>query len=61
METLLSPQAVGFRDYGLKWLYQVFDYLTWLHDVIGVQAEYKELIVSFLSATAFYIEGCLAL
>lgn len=55
MGTLLSPQAVGFRDYGLKCLYQVFEYLTWLRDVIWVQADYEEPIIPFLSATAFYI------
>lgn len=55
METILSPQAVGFGDYGLKCLYQVFEYLTWLHDVIWVKAEYEEPITPFLSAAAFYI------
>lgn len=55
METLTSPQAVGFRDYDLKCLYQFFEYLTWLHDVIWVQAEREEPVVPFLSATAFYI------
>lgn len=39
----------------LKCFYQVFEYLTWLHDVIWVQAAYEESIVHFLSATSFYI------